>query len=74
VSLSAKALDPFKLKPSPSLDDLEHLPPLMLGMFGAALVIFGVVAMRESARMFSGRSTFNTVQSRIGKPPANWIH
>ncbi len=71
MDLTAKSARPLRSEDLPSLDDLKRLPPLALGVFGAGLVAFGVVAIQQSARMLSAKSPTDFVRSRIVRTPGH---
>ncbi len=72
MNLASRSAHPLDSDLLPSLEDLKHLPPLVLGMFGASMVAFGVVAIQQSAKMLSAKSPTDFIRTLTVRPPARF--
>ena len=57
---------------APNRNELKVLPPMMLGMLGAGLILTGILFLQQSAKMFSNRSYTTPFQRTPNSRPRKW--
>jgi hypothetical protein len=53
----------------PNAKNLAYAPPMFMGMFGAGLVVAGLLMLQQAAKMYSSKSLLTPFRSQPSNRP-----